>query len=188
MYPLIETKRLKLRALTLDDDAFILKLRSHPDIVKYVDMKPYQDLERARRFIAAVTKDIEAGEALFWGILDKAADALVGTVCLWNFEKIDSDAPHVELKAELGFEVHPDAQGKGVAGEAVSALLAYADLESPIVIVDAITHKDNIPSRKLLERHAFALLGVAVEIDPELEESNDMLLYRIDLKGWRNHE
>lgn len=188
MFPLIETKRLILRALTMDDDAFILKLRSHPDIVKYVDMKPYQDLERARRFIAAVTKDIEAGEALFWGIVEKTSGSLVGTVCLWNFEKTDSDAPYAELKAELGYEVHPDAQSKGFAGEAVRALLEYAEKASPIVIVDAITHKDNIPSRKLLERNAFKLLGVAVEVDPELDECVDMLLYRIDLKGRRNHE
>lgn len=198
MFPVIETKRLRLRALTLEDDAFILKLRSHPDIVRFVDMKPYEDIPRARRFIAAVTKDIEDGEALFWGILDKAANELVGTVCLWNFEpvgnlEVSDDAENAEnaenaiqavsaLKAELGYEVHPDAQGKGYAKEAVGALLEYAMTASPIVTVDAITHKDNVPSRKLLEGHAFSLLGIAAEVEPELEEGPEMLLYRIEIK------
>lgn len=189
MFPVIETKRLRLRALTLEDDAFILKLRSHPDIVRFVDMKPYEDIPRARRFIAAVTKDIEDGEALFWGVLEKASDDLVGTVCLWNFEPVEdaegganASKAGSALKAELGYEVHPDAQGKGYAKEAVSALLEYAKTASPIVIIDAITHKDNVPSRKLLNGHAFKLLGVATEVDPELEEGPEMLLYRIEIK------
>ena len=182
MFPVIETKRLKLRALTLEDDAFILKLRSHPNIVKYVEMKPYQDIERARRFIKAVTKDIEDGIALFWGIHHSESNALVGTICLWNFEPVETETGNMSIKAELGYEIHPDHQGMGIAKEAVGAVLEYAKLESPIVTVDAITHKDNVPSLRLLESHVFKCLGIAVLVDPSLEEGPDMCLYRIDLK------
>lgn len=182
MFPVIETNRLKLRALISQDDAFIFSLRSHPDIFKYVDIEPYQDIQRARRFIAAVQKDIEEGEALFWGITIKDSNEMVGTICLWNFETHKWNGDGTWLKAELGYEVHPDYQGRGIAKEAIGGVLVYARSASPIKIIDAITHKDNAPSLRLLESYSFDALGVAKDIEPEIDEGPDMLLFRMDLR------
>jgi ribosomal-protein-alanine N-acetyltransferase len=182
MFPEIETKRLKLRALVADDDAFIYKLRSHPDTFKYVDIVPYQDIQRAQRFIAAVQKDIETNEAFFWGIVNKESDEMVGTICLWNFEPQEGAKVAAGVKAELGYEVHPDYQGKGFAKEAIGGVIEYARAFSQLKTIDAITHKDNIPSIKVLERYAFEALGIAVAFDPEIEEGPEMLLFRLGLK------
>lgn len=163
-------KRFNLRPLELDDDVAIFNLRSHPAIFKYVDIKPYEDVSRAQRFIRAVQKDIDEEEAYFWGITQKDNEEVIGTVCLWNFNDDYS-------RAELGYELHPDHHKKGVMREVVGALLEYVRTQTKLYALEAITHKDNLPSLKLLEYLGFKNLGFADEVRSDIEEGPDMLLY-----------
>ncbi|MCA0386481.1 MAG: GNAT family N-acetyltransferase [Firmicutes bacterium] len=171
-HPILETERLILRALSQEDEDAIFRLRSHPETFKYVDIKPYASVERARNFIKAVEKDIANGEAFFWGVALKDTDTVIGTVCLWNFQKFKSHA-------EMGFEILPSEHGKGYGTEAVSAVLHWMDKQEDFEIIDGITHEENLPSRKLLEKSGFQHLGIAVDIDPEIDEPRTMLLYRL---------
>lgn len=166
----IHLDRLILRPLTLKDDVAMYALRSHPDIFKYVDIKPYEDIPRAQRFIRAVIKDIEEQEAYFWGIALKENDYVIGTVCVWNF-----NADYT--KAELGYELHPDFHKKGVMREAIDAILKYISTQTSLEALEAITHKENVPSIKLLDYFDFRKLGIANEVRSDVDEGPDMLLY-----------
>jgi RimJ/RimL family protein N-acetyltransferase len=58
--------------------------------------------------------------------------------------------------AEIGFDLHPEARGRGYATEALSALAHWA-LEQPGVdTVLATTTPDNVPSQRVMERAGFA--------------------------------
>lgn len=173
--PVLETKRLRLRPLKLTDDVAILSLRSHPIVLKYVEMKPYQDLERAQKFIKAVNKDIELEEAYFWGVTLKETDYVVGTFCIWNFEE-------GMVKAEIGYELHPDFHHQGIMREAMAEILQFIKAHRSLSIVDAITHVDNGPSKRILDDFDFKLLGRAIDVDPEIEEGPEMVLYRIEIE------
>ena len=173
--PILETERLRLRPLRLSDDAAILSLRSHPVVLKYVEMKPYQDLERAQKFIRSVTQDIELGEAYFWGVTLKDNDFVVGTLCLWNFEEGN-------IKAEIGYELHPDYHHQGIMREAISEVMTFIKSHKALVLVDAITHIANEPSKRLLNDFAFKLLGRAIDIEPDIEEGPEMILYRLEVE------
>lgn len=166
----LQLEHITLRPLELNDDLAIYALRSHPDIFKYVDIKPYEDVPRAQRFIRAVLKDIDEEEAYFWGIALKDSDYIIGTVCIWNFNDDYS-------KAELGYELHPDYHGKGYMRETVDAILKYMCTQTNIQVIEAITHRDNMPSLKLLDYFSFKNLGVADDVRGDLEEGPDMLLY-----------
>lgn len=172
----IDLDRFTLRPLVLSDNEAIFKLRSHPDTFKYVNLKPYADIPRAERFIRAVQLDIEDEEAYFWGIALKDSDYLIGTICLWNFS-IDYS------KAELGYELHPDYQKKGFMREAVRVVLEFARAQTQLQKLEAITHKDNIPSRNLLDHFGFKCLGIADEINTEVDEGPDMMLYEWLVEG-----
>lgn len=173
--PVLETERLMLRPLRLTDDAAILSLRSHPVVLQYVEMKPYQDLERAQKFIKAVNRDIEEGEAYFWGVALKDSDYVVGTFCIWNFEEVLG-------KAEIGYELHPDYHHQGIMREAMAEVMRFIKMHKTLLIVDAITHIENVPSKRILDDFAFTLLGRAIDIDPEIEEGPEMILYRLKVE------
>ena len=170
----LNTQRLILRSLTEKDADAIFELRSDPLTFKYVDIKPYETVERAIRFIKAVNKDIDMKEALFWGIEHRSDQRLIGTVCVWNYNE-------EHTQAELGYELNSKYYGQGYMKEAVRCVLEHLKQLNQVKILDAITHESNIPSLKLLERQGFTCLGRAIEVDPELEETREMLLYRLNI-------
>ncbi len=173
--PVLETERLILRPLRPSDDAAILSLRSHPVVLKYVEMKPYLNLERASKFIKAVSKDIELGEAYFWGLALKDTDYVVGTFCIWNFEE-------GQVQAEIGYELHPNYHHQGIMREAMVEVMQFIKSHHSLRIVDAITHISNEPSKRLLDTFTFKPLGRAIDVDPEIEEGPEMMLYRFKVE------
>ncbi|MGW7545616.1 GNAT family N-acetyltransferase [Streptomyces sp. NPDC054770] len=58
--------------------------------------------------------------------------------------------------AEIGFDLHPDARGRGYATEALAALARWALEQTGVDTVLATTTPDNIPSRRVMERAGFA--------------------------------
>lgn len=169
-----DTKRLKIRRITETDAESIFKLRSAPETFKYVDNEPYQNLLRAQNFIKSVIKDIENKEGYFWCIelfsQKFQTYEFVGTICLWNFDE------KREI-AEVGYEILPEHYGKGFATEALDAIIEFIIQELEIKEIHAITHELNLPSIKLLMRHGFEKRGIAIEVDPEIDETKDMILY-----------
>lgn len=169
--PTLESDRLILRPLKNNDDEAIFRLRSHPEVFKYVGIEPYQSIERAQKFIKAVKNDIRKGEAYFWGVALKEEDVVIGTFCIWNFE-------HGKTKAEIGYELHPEYHHKGIMREAMQTALAFVEKKLSIEVLDAITHEENLPSIKLLDDFQFAPKGRAIDVDASIEEGPEMLLYR----------
>lgn len=177
----ITTQRLMLRNLINSDAEALYAIRSNPKTFQYVEGNPYVDIDRAARFIKNVKKDIETGEVHFWGIQPLNGDKIIGTVCLWNFENMPIENQLNYLRAEIGYEVHPDHWGTGYANEAVAGMIVFAKTQMPIHTLIAITHKDNLASIALLKKQAFVLKGVAKEVDPEIDEGPEMMLYELKL-------
>ena len=143
-------------------------------LFRSVDIKPYENVARAKKFIQAVMLDIETKEAEFWGLERDEDHVVLGTVCVWNYDDL-------HIKAELGYELNPKFYKQGYMNEAIKGVLEYLKSESELKTLDAITHEANVPSLKLLENHQFVCLGKANEVDPELDETPEMLLYRIHI-------
>lgn len=168
--PILETQRLIMRPITLDDGPAILTLRSDPENMRFVAMTPYQDLERAQRFILAVTSDVGQGEVCFWGICLKETQELIGTICLWSF----SD----DFKsAEVGYELLTRYQGQGLMSEALKSVIAFGFKKLKMSQIIAITHQDNKASTGLLNHFKFHFVDMLVNLHPETEEGPEMALY-----------
>ncbi|MEU6221563.1 GNAT family N-acetyltransferase [Streptomyces sp. NPDC047022] len=63
--------------------------------------------------------------------------------------------PPAEGHAEIGFDLHPDARGRGYATEALSALAHWALRQDGVDTVLATTTQDNTPSQGVMERAGF---------------------------------
>jgi ribosomal-protein-alanine N-acetyltransferase len=85
---------------------------------------------------------------MLWAITLKGKDQLIGTVLLWNIIK-------QERKAEIGYELNPLYQGKGVMQEALDIVIQYGLKSMELKIIEAYTHKYNQRSIKLLQRKGF---------------------------------
>lgn len=149
-FPLLNTDRLQLRQLKLNDNAAIFKLRSDEVVNRFIDRKPAESIEEADVFIKKINGNIQENNCLYWAIIFKNQKELTGTICLWN---IDLEKNEVEI----GYELLPEFQGNEVMDEALKQVLAFAFQTLGFDTIVAYTHINNLSSSRLLLNNNFVL-------------------------------
>jgi [ribosomal protein S5]-alanine N-acetyltransferase len=147
-FPVLDTARLVLRRLTMNDCYELLKLRTDDSVNQYLDRNKSMNMDEATAFVEKINKVIDEQVSVYWVISLKDDPKLIGTICLWNFE------PHKDL-VELGYELMPAHQGKGIMQEAAERVIGYAFDALKVKVITAVTHPDNAASVKLLTRTGF---------------------------------
>ena len=85
-------------------------------------------------------------------IEDKSLKKVIGAIGL-------HDLNYIIKKAELGYWLGEDYQGKGVMSEAVNAVLGFAFSKLKLNRIEAHVFTENIPSAKLLYKFGFQKEG-----------------------------
>lgn len=166
--PELRTERLLLRRLSETDDAAIFALRSDERVNKYIDRDPQNHIDQAKAFISKITDGYKTGNLCYWAICTKEDPKLIGTICIWN---ISADGK----SGELGYELHPDHQGKGIMHEATGAVIRFAFDEMGITHLEAFTHKDNARSSHVLLKQGFVL-----QPDRKDPESDNLIIFTLE--------
>ncbi len=148
--PIITTDRLVLRALSFDDAPAIQLLRSDERVNQFLDRPKTITIDAAKEFIEKIKKGTLRKDCFYWAICFKDNDNLLGTTCLWNISEDNKTA-------EMGYELHPNYQGKGIMQEAVTAVINFAFNTLHFSIITAVTLPENISSIKLLVKQGFLL-------------------------------
>ncbi len=111
------------------------------------------DVLIARLVLAAQAVDeADTGQGSIWGPWEvrTARGALVGTA---GFQ-----GPPRAGEVAIGYGIVPEYRGRGLASEAVAALLEAARCSGAVVVVAQVDW-DNAASRRVLDRHGFAVVG-----------------------------
>jgi len=155
-FPVLKTERLTLRQLVSNDDNEIFALRSNDNVNKYLDRTPSKSIDDAKTFIQTINENIERNDSVYWAITLNGTDKLIGTICLFDFSDDN-------LKAEIGYELLPDFQGKGIMQEATSKVIDFGFQHVGINSIEAYTHPGNQRSTRLLEKLNFKRESAANE-------------------------
>ena len=141
----LETERLLLRRLTVDDAEFILTLLNEPSFLRYIGDKKVRNLDDARQYIlnGPVASYDRNGFGLNLVEL-KESHTPIGICGLLKRDELPDP--------DIGFALLPDFCNKGFAHEAASAVLQDARDKERLL---AITSLDNDASINLLERLGF---------------------------------
>jgi ribosomal-protein-alanine N-acetyltransferase len=148
----LETKRLILRRLRIDDAADWFAIRSdartYTFIQKNLDASINDTIEVLKRIDASfLTNDV-----MGWAITLKGSDRLIGVINFWNINK----AHH---RAEIGYTLHHDHWNKGIMGEALEVALDFGFTQLKFHTVEANINPENTGSRKVLEKNGFVREG-----------------------------
>ena len=145
----LETQRLLLRRLHVDDAPFILTLLNEPSFIRYIGDKSVRDLEGARQYIlnGPVASYDRHGFGLNLVEL-KESHTPIGICGLLKRDEL----PH----PDIGFALIPDFWNKGFAFEAATAVLQDARYRLNPERILAITSLDNEASISLLQRLGFS--------------------------------
>jgi ribosomal-protein-alanine N-acetyltransferase len=147
-FPNLTTERLVLRQLIAEDEAEIFKLRSDESVSKFLTRPLCKTMEEARAFINKINTGISNNESLYWALTLKNNNALIGTICIWNISK-------EHARAEVGFELLPDFQGKGFMQEALTAVLDYGFNILQLHSIEGVVSPGNLSSIKILGKNNF---------------------------------
>lgn len=165
----LETNRLVLRRLALEDADFILRLLNEPSFLRFIGDKGVRTIEDARKYIleGPVGSYERFGFGLYLVEL-KETQIPIGMCGLIKRESLDD--------VDVGFAFLPEFWLRGYAFESASAVLIHGRNDFDLNRIVAITNPDNVGSIKVLEK-----LGLRFERMIKLSADAP----EINLFGWQ---
>lgn len=142
---LLETERMVLRRVTLDDAGLMLAVWNDPAFIRHVGDRGIRTLEQAEAALkeGAFKLYEEYGYGPYCMSLKKDGTQ-IGICGLFRRDNLDDP--------DIGFGVLPDYCGKGFAGEAAAAVVAHARDDLGIEYLTAIVSPENVASIGLIEK------------------------------------
>jgi ribosomal-protein-alanine N-acetyltransferase len=169
--PLINTERLTLRQMVLEDCPQVYALRSDKETSQLLGRKKAVSIEDATAFINKIQVGIEENKWLFWAIGEAKSNLFMGSICLWNFSKD-------RKTAEIGYELLSEFRGKGFMQEAITAIVIFGFETLHLDCIEAVVHEKNEKSIRLLKHFNFQPSGEFEEENELTGEASRMLVFR----------
>src|SRR5262245_28334780 len=111
-FPVLETERFVLRAITLEDAPEIFRLYTIPEVTRYLPhlrmTSPDEAVQKVERYQAAFQKQ----ESFAWAVSLRGQSQMIGTCVLHHLNLPNH-------RAEIGYSLLPEWWGKGVMSEAI---------------------------------------------------------------------
>ena len=151
--PLLETPRLQLRPLSMDDLEASHRLFPRWEIVEFMPNVPWPYPENGTRdhFVRSLG-EMARGEKSHWTLIPKAGPAeLIGMISLWPDDGVSRDT--------RGFWLAPEYQGRGLMTEAADRINDYALLELGWPQLWLSNLAGNVRSAKVKLRQGAELVG-----------------------------
>jgi ribosomal-protein-alanine N-acetyltransferase len=177
-YPRMETERLILRALRMEDAGFVFKEWGDPVVTYYMlDEEPLKTLEQAEEKLRPLQTPEKMPNFKWWGIELKAEGCLIGTC---GYYRWDRNHHH----AETGYDLWPDYWAQGLMPEALSALFRYGFGGMELNRIAATTHTENRRSQRVLQKLGFQREGLLREYYFRDGVYNDQILFSLLREEW----
>ena len=151
VFPVLRTSRLLLRELGEEDASDVLVFRADPEVQKF-NSEPLRSTEDSVGLIDELRGEYVSRRAVHWAVALAATDRVIG---IFGFNEWDTH----HRRAEVGYDLARDCWGRGLAGEALVAVLGFGFSDMDLNRVEAQTIADNTASVRLLERLGFQREG-----------------------------
>lgn len=165
---ILETDRLIIRKLTVEDNEFILELLNSPNWLEYIGDRNIKTLKQAVQYIEGMLKNCHQHGYCLHVIELKESIIPVGLCGFLKREYLDS--------ADIGFAILPDYERKGYTFEAAQAIVQYGISELQLGLIYGITSEKNSNSQNLLKK--IGLKQIA-KIHPKTEPK-ELLLFKLE--------
>lgn len=170
--PTLETDRLLLRKLRMDDAPAVFAYASDPTIGKHTAWPPHRTLADSEAYLEMALKLYEGGNEALWGVVLKEEDRVVGTCGLY-----DIDLRHAT--AALGYILALRLRGRGIMPEAMRAVLSWGFGPLGLQRIQGVCRVDNAPSTRVMEKLGLVPEGVMRSCRVVKGQRIDMKLYAI---------
>ncbi|RZQ51625.1 N-acetyltransferase [Pseudoalteromonas phenolica] len=157
LFPILETNRLRLDSLSIEDSNSVFELFSNDSVVEYYDLEAFTEESQATKLIEFFNSRFKDNSGIRWAIRLKDTNQLIGT-CGFNSWSLKMK------NAVIGYDLLPKFWGKGITTEAVNRIVKAAFLgELPCGKLNRIqgdTVSGNFASESLLLKVGFKEEGL----------------------------
>jgi [ribosomal protein S5]-alanine N-acetyltransferase len=171
-FPNLETDRLVLRKITKDDASNMFSYLSDSEVMKYYGLEPFKTINEALDEISWYQSLEKNHTGLRWGITLKENGIIIGSCGFHNFVS-------QHFRTEIGFELSRDYWGKGIAGEALKAIIAYGFQHFGFQRIEALIEPPNLLSQRLVEKQGFMKEGLLRKYEYTRGKFDDLYMYSL---------
>jgi len=147
-------------------------------MMRYASTPPWTSIDTAHERIAADRRELAAGDHLRLGVVLREGGPIVGTCSLFALHE-------ASRRAELGYALAVEQQGRGLMHEALVAVLDWAFGPLALHRLEADADPRNLPSLRTLERLGFTREGTLRERWIVAGEISDTAMYGLLAREWR---
>lgn len=140
--PILETERLILRPLTVDDAESVFKWNSDPRVTKYMSYSTYTDISQTIEWIKSTYDDENEWT---WAFVLKDENKVIGSGGIGPSDKMQS-------YWGIGYNIHYDYWHKGYCTEAMKAIIDFAHNTLDVNKICSCHAVDNPRSGKVMEK------------------------------------
>jgi RimJ/RimL family protein N-acetyltransferase len=173
------TERLCLRPFRAEDLPAFVAYRSAPEVARYQSWDETYSMDDAERFLASQER-LSFGQPGEWMQL-AAIDRTTGVLCGDCAVRVVSTQPGT---AELGVTLARGHQGRGLATEALTAVMKALFEDHGIHRIYAEADDRNVGVHRLFERLSFRCEARLVEADWFKDEWSTLRVYAILRREW----
>jgi len=141
----LNTSRLDLVALKLEDAPFVFAYASDPEISGLVAWRQHGSLADSRRFIARSMVGYAKGGHYTWGIMRRTDEAFIGTC---GFGGVDI----AHSCGDLNYVLARRYWGQGYATEAAAAVMQFGFKKLRLRFIEAQAFQENTASFRVMAK------------------------------------
>ena len=151
--PTLETDRLILRRMTMRDAADVFLYSKDEEVARHVLWSAQKDIAEAKDYCRFMMKRYRCDQPSSWGIIEKKTGRLVGTIGYMAFSEENNSV-------EVGYSLARWLWGKGMATEALRAVIDYTFEAMDINRIEAQHELANPSSGRVMEKCGMKKEGV----------------------------
>jgi len=155
MFPVLKTRRLVLRQVTLKDASWYFEHFNAKEIVEGQDHGGPRNLSEAREELKLYFMDnFRRKSGIRWGITLRGDDKLIGSAGFYKWIQPE------RYQAEMGYDLNPAFWGKGIMTEALAAIIQYGFDRMGLHRIEVLISRHNRRSQKLVRELGFKREGI----------------------------
>ena len=157
LVPTLETERLILRPLSIEDLDAVYKWTGDPRVNKYMIYPLYKSKEDGRVWLETLNQDDDKKD---FGFVDKATGELIGSGGIYYHKELDVWS--------IGYNISYDYWNRGLVTEAMQRIIAWARENFEVHCIAGTFAVGNIGSQRVMEK-----LGMTFYEDTEYSKLDD---------------
>ena len=152
--PTLETERLIIRPITLDDLQDFYEMDSQPEVHIYLKNQPIKTIDETKVNIDNLLLKYETLGISRLAVIEKESGKMIGWTGFKYIEEKEAINNRFDF-LDFGYRYRKETWGKGYATEAAKACIDFYRENMTELKLNAITHVDHAASRNVLEKVGF---------------------------------